>query len=361
MLHNNDTYTFVADFVSATFVQRKNRFVVEVLVDNILYGASLPNPGRIQELLTENAELILAPTLGKKYHYPYRVEAVRRNNEWIMLNTIRTNDVVACVLENHQIPSLAHYSVLRREITVGESRFDFLLIDKRTNTEMLCEVKSCSLFSHSVAMFPDAVTARGTRHVRELTDIASNQRYRTAVIFLIQSQTPHFFLPDFHTDPYFSESLYQARNSVSIIPVLSGWEYTNKSFRLMSQIREIPIEWSLYESHGREDRGHCLILVKNEETSTCNLLILTENLSLSKIFERFKKQYCGEWGEQILAHWTIRRHDLSSRRIAHLFSGGISTKETETGHLVTFDHNPMKTPHFQNDILRLKMEFPLQS
>jgi sugar fermentation stimulation protein A len=206
--------------VTAVFRDRPNRFLVTCDLEGEQITAFLPNPGRLQELLLPGSSLYLTrdQTLGRKTEYT--VGGVDRDERPIMLHTHRTNDVVAHLLAEHAIPDLEGAATVRREVKVGRSRFDFLLRDREG--EIFVEVKSCTLFGKNVAMFPDAVTERGARHLRELADL-SRSGFRAAVVFLIHSPRPRVFMPNYHTDLDFARTLLEVRHLVRLLPVTVEW------------------------------------------------------------------------------------------------------------------------------------------
>jgi sugar fermentation stimulation protein A len=144
--------------------------------------------------------------------------------------------------------------VIQREVTRGNSRFDFLL--GKGNQEMLLEVKSCTLFSKKVAMFPDAVTARGKKHLEELTRLSADGT-SCAVLFLVHWPKAEIFLPDFHTDLDFSRAMIGAKNKVRFLPVSVEW---GEDLSLVSgRTKVLPVLWEALEREA-EDRGSYLIL-----------------------------------------------------------------------------------------------------
>jgi hypothetical protein len=93
---------------------------------------------------------------------------------------------------------------------------------KEGNQDILLEVKSCTLVGERVAMFPDAVTERGARHLRELAKI-SEKGIRTILLFVVHWPFAKVFMPDFHTDLSFSQTLLCVRNRVKVIAVAVRW------------------------------------------------------------------------------------------------------------------------------------------
>ena len=180
----------------AVFTRRLNRFVLECVIDGKKTPAYLPNPGRLRELLLPERILYLVenPPTGK---YRYTAVAVKRNGKPILLHTHLANSVVRWLLMNKFIPELSDAAVVRPEIAVGHSRFDFLL--ERDGKPFLLEVKSCTLYENDIAFFPDAVTDRGRRHLLELAEKA-RQGTPGGVVILIHWPLTRYFLPDYHTD-----------------------------------------------------------------------------------------------------------------------------------------------------------------
>ena len=189
----------------ALFLGRLNRFLIRCEYRGRSIDTFLPNPGRLQELLLPESIVYVVPEAGgahRKTHYT--AVAVEKDGHPIMLHTHRTNDAARYLLQHRKIPGLARAGILRSEIQIGRSRFDFLLSEGGRN--VLLEVKSCTLVGDQVAMFPDAVTARGTRHLEELA-LLSEEGMKTAVLFIVHWPFARFFMPDYHTDLKFSRTL----------------------------------------------------------------------------------------------------------------------------------------------------------
>jgi sugar fermentation stimulation protein A len=184
----------------------------------------------------------------------YTALAVDRDSQPILLHTHRTNEVARYLLEERKIPALEHARIVRPEIRVGRSRFDFLL--EEGNKGILLEVKSCTLVGERVAMFPDAVTERGARHLRELAMI-SEEGVRTVVLFVVHWPFAKIFMPDFHTDLNFSQTLLRVRDQVEVIPVSVRWE---KDLSLSPDVGVLEVPWNTIEEEAK-DRGTYLLIL----------------------------------------------------------------------------------------------------
>jgi len=373
---------FTEDFLKAKLLYRPNRFVVRLKIDGIEYGASLPNPGKLGELFIPGVTLYVVP-MRAEVKYPYRVIAVESySGEVIMLDTHTNNKVAGYLINSSKIPSLLEYHVKKNEVTVGNSRFDFLLENEK-HEELYCEIKSCTLFGGSLAMFPDAVTTRGRRHVEELTSMAESG-IKTAVVFIIQSNNIQYFLPDFHTDPEFSETLYKSRNKIKIIPVLAGW---NDQLQLETKEVEVPIIWNLYEKMGRMDRGVYIMLVKISEDTQLEInnsrshhlksgyyaYVDYESDNLSKKIERHKRirkkciterDFLRNFAE-IDSVWAIRGDSDRSCQISSALKSISDYEIADFGnptcgcssHLIFFAENPRLKRDFQELLLDYRMRF----
>ncbi len=244
---------------SATFLSRPNRFVVECRKDGEVIAAYLPNPGRLSELFLPGVTLYLEKSPNKGRKLPYTAVAVIRDNYPVLLHTHRTNDVAEFLLEGGFVPGLEKARIIKREKTVGRSRFDFFL--SRGNKKILLEVKSCTLFTERVAMFPDAVTARGRRHVEELAGL-KGKGMEGLVLFIINHPGMEFFIPDFHTDPAFAAALLKAKDSITITPLACS---VDSEFRIKKELRVLPIRWDVVEEHNRDGGAYLCILCLSED------------------------------------------------------------------------------------------------
>jgi len=239
----------------AIFLKRPNRFVVVCKLNGKTIKAFLPNPGRLWELLLPGAVLYLEKSAQPERKLPYTVVAIEREGRPVMAHTHRTNDLVEHLLRKEMIPGLEGTEIIKREIQHGNSRFDFLL--KKGEEEIFLEVKSCTLFGKQVAMFPDAVTARGKKHVEELTGMKDRGK-SGAVVFLICWPRASFFMPDYHTDLEFSKTLLAVRGRVSFLPV--GLDL-NPDLSLTSKVRLLEIPWEILEKEV-EDRGSYILILR---------------------------------------------------------------------------------------------------
>ncbi|MEN3044469.1 MAG: DNA/RNA nuclease SfsA [Candidatus Hydrothermales bacterium] len=239
----------------AIFLKRLNRFTVQCYSGNRKLNAYLPNPGRLWELLIPGRILYLKKNRG---NFNFKVFATLRENELICLDTHHTNNVVKEILKEGFIKDLKSYKLKEEEIRIGNKRIDFLL--EKGGDLFPLEVKSCTLYNDGIAMFPDAVTERGRNHVELIA------KYKGIIIFVVYFSKAEYFLPDFHTDPLFSRTLSEYRNSILIKPISIKLD-EGGSFKF---IKELKIPWHVYDREGK-DKGSYIIYGELKEDITIRI------------------------------------------------------------------------------------------
>jgi len=148
------------------FQERPNRFLALVKIENRILPSFLPNPGRMHELLTPGTEVVLREVLKENRKTDYDLIGVFHNGQMVSVDSRVPNKLILEALRNREIEELSDYNTIKPEYGYGHTRFDFFLANE--HERCLLEVKSCTLVKDGVAMFPDAKTERGRRHVRDL-------------------------------------------------------------------------------------------------------------------------------------------------------------------------------------------------
>ncbi|HEX7504943.1 MAG TPA: DNA/RNA nuclease SfsA [Syntrophales bacterium] len=251
--------TFAASqlpILKARFVRRPNRFLVTCSLDGKTVEAYLANPGRLWELLLPGRTLYLVknpPDPLKSTEYT--VLAVEHEGLPILLHTHLSNDVVAHLLAAGRLPGFEKASLIRREVAVEGNRYDFLL--EKDGGKFFLEVKSCTLFGNGIAMFPDAVTERGRRHLEHLARQA-RKGIPGGVVFLVHSARIEAFMPDYHTDYAFARTLLDVRNDLIVKAIAVEWR---DDLSLGPTLREVKIPWNLIAQEA-QDRGSYLLVLE---------------------------------------------------------------------------------------------------
>ncbi len=195
--------------VPGTFVQRDNRFRATVLVGGQQTGVFVPNSGRLTDLFTPDRAVWLHPAGSPGRKTEYDLKLVEHAGELVSVDARLPNPLFAEYLQNGGTwfdDRLGEVEI-QREVTRGESRLDF----KLQGPQGVCwvETKSITLVEGGIALFPDAPTRRGRRHVVELLD-AARKGEGAAVVFVVQRADAESFSPHHRVDPQFAQILRQA-------------------------------------------------------------------------------------------------------------------------------------------------------
>ncbi|MHA1420365.1 MAG: DNA/RNA nuclease SfsA [Candidatus Heimdallarchaeaceae archaeon] len=204
------------EFFRARLIKRSNRFIAYVQLEGSQeeVKAHVPDPGRLKELLYPNAELVVRKEKQGDRKTPYTVTGVKFENIWVNIQSILSNKLFE--KEYKKIPFFKHYEIIRREYSYRSSRFDFLMQNTKTSEEALVEVKSATLVKEGKALFPDAPTKRGVRHVKELRE-AIQEGFKSIIVFIIKREDASSLSPFTEMDPIFSKGLKSAKDQGVII------------------------------------------------------------------------------------------------------------------------------------------------
>lgn len=198
---------FQHELVPGRFRRRLNRFLVEADLAGETVLAHLHDPGRMKELLLPGAGIWLEPAAAPGRKTAYTVALVQHGARLVSVNSILPNRFAEFCLKRRAIHEFRDYELVGREVRHGRSRFDFHLM--AAGIDILLEVKSVTLVQDGTALFPDAPTARGTRHVRELV-AAGREGYCGSILFLVQRDDAHRLIPHAAMDPAFANALQDA-------------------------------------------------------------------------------------------------------------------------------------------------------
>ena len=231
-----------SQYIKAIFRARPNRFIAEVEIDGEIVATHVPNTGRCKELLVEGVTVYLLPSDNPNRKTKYSLLFVENNGVLVSIYSQEANKIVYEGILNGNIEELGGYDLVQREKTVGNSRIDIYLtnhdeeVDKNQEEDCYVEVKGVTLVEDGVAIFPDAPTERGRKHLEELIELRE-KGHRTVTFFLIQHPNGNSFKPNWKTDPDFSETLAKAHKSGVEILVyksknsLSGNKIMGKSMK----------------------------------------------------------------------------------------------------------------------------------
>jgi sugar fermentation stimulation protein A len=224
---------FSSPLTEGILIRRYKRFLADIqFADGSIITAHCPNTGTMLTCSTPGSTVCLSTSDNPKRKYQYTLEMIKVGTTWVGVNTARTNRLVVEALMSGQIAEFKKVEKVVAEIkTSCHTRLDLKIEQKDRNTYM--EVKNCSLAVDGCAMFPDAVTTRGTKHLHELTRLVEGAS-GAAIFFLVQRLDADRFAPAAHIDPDYARALqlaiaagvrvlvYQARVSPQGIHVINS-------------------------------------------------------------------------------------------------------------------------------------------
>lgn len=189
----------------AVFLSRPNRFVAVVNLDGKEETVHVKNTGRCRELLVLGCTVYLEKSENPNRRTAYDLIAVEKGSLLINMDSQAPNKVFGeWAASGGFLPDLC---LLRPETVWGKSRFDFYW--ETEQEKGFVEVKGCTLVENGVALFPDAPTERGVKHIRELM-AAAREGYSCAICFVLQMKGCHVFRPNEMTHPEFAAALREA-------------------------------------------------------------------------------------------------------------------------------------------------------
>ncbi|AIY91150.1 DNA/RNA nuclease SfsA [Geoglobus acetivorans] len=217
----------ICNLVEGRLVRRANRFVLEIEVAGKVERAHLRDSGRLTELMKPGNRVLARPK--KREKTSYEVFVIFDEYVPVVVNSSIHTDIAVEILEGEG------YRIEGREVKAGRSRIDLLV--SRDGVSRLVEVKGCTLVRQGVALFPDAPTERGVKHVREIME------RRGMIFFLVMRNDARVFMPNQETHPEFARVLMEAReNGVDVRAALLRPELQEDCLTIKFE-RYLPVEF----------------------------------------------------------------------------------------------------------------------
>jgi len=217
-------------------IKRYKRFLADVKLDSgEIITAHCTNSGTMKSCLEDNAEVYLTPVNDPKRKTKFTWEMIKINNDWIGINTGNPNKLAFEAVKNGKIEKLKGYTEVKREVKFDDSRFDVMA--RNEYETCFIEVKNVTLKEEYYALFPDAVTTRGKKHLETLIKV-KEQGMRAVMLYVIQRMDVSIFAPAIEIDPEYAKTLKKAyEKGVEIIPIQA--KVTPEKIEL---IKELPFE-----------------------------------------------------------------------------------------------------------------------
>lgn len=228
-------YIYDGNFIEGIFLNRPNRFIAEVDVNGKVVICHVKNTGRMTEILTPGKKCYIMEAKNLNRKTKYDLISIEHAGIIVNLDSQIPNKVIADGFLNSEIRGLENPDGILREVAVGKSRLDMKVV--KGERQLFVEVKGVDLIKNkNHAMFPDAVTVRGTRHLRELEEIVK-LGFDAMVIFLIAREDAIDFRPHYEMDPVFSDTFYEVLKT----GVEARAYLTNVGYNFIELGKEIPI------------------------------------------------------------------------------------------------------------------------
>ena len=178
---------FTKRLIKGKLIKRYKRFFADINIKNEIITAHCPNTGSMMGLLDQNNEVWISKNNDPKRKLKYTLEIIKAKDNLVGVNTHLANKIVYEGLSNNLINEFMNSDSIKPEVYYNKNtRFDFLV--NKNNQNHFIEVKNVTLFrTNNIAEFPDAVTSRGSKHIKTLIE-ATKKGYKSYVLFLVQIQ-----------------------------------------------------------------------------------------------------------------------------------------------------------------------------
>lgn len=189
----------------AKFISRLNRFIALVDLKGEKTVCHVKNTGRLKELLQPGATVYLEESTNPLRKTKYDLVAVEKNSAVFNIDSYAPN-----IASGEYFRRIFPEGTVRSEVKHGNSRFDFYIESK--GRKIFAEVKGVTLIKDGVALFPDAPTERGVKHIRELIE-CTKEGFEAYILFVIQTENADYFSPNDETHRQFGDALREAEQS----------------------------------------------------------------------------------------------------------------------------------------------------
>ena len=226
---------FENKLISGLFIKRYKRFFVDIKINNQIITAHCPNTGSMYGLLKKGNKVWISKSNNPNRKLKYTLEIIEDNKTKVGVNTQSTNKIVHHAFQNNLIKEFNGNLEIKPETKFGsKTRFDFLIKDKEIKA--FVEVKNVTLSrKKSLAEFPDSVTARGLKHIKELIK-ASKENYKIYILYLIQRDDCDSFSIAKDIDTDYSNALRKAvKNKLNIL--CYDCKFSSKGIKLNNKIK----------------------------------------------------------------------------------------------------------------------------
>lgn len=201
------TMDYNSPLIDGQFLKRYKRFFADVKLGNEIVVAHVPNTGSLKSVCDKERPCRLSPSTNPERKLKFTLEQVKTDTSWVGVNTHKANELGWEAFQLKLVPHWQNYKDAVREVKISkETRLDMKLIG---NKEHFVEIKSVTLAKDGVAMFPDAETTRGQKHLDELVRLVQ-EGAEAELLFVVQRTDCDRFAPADDIDPVYGQKLRQA-------------------------------------------------------------------------------------------------------------------------------------------------------
>ena len=222
---------FIKPLIKGKLIKRYKRFFADIKLSKSTIIAHCPNTGSMMGLLNEGNEVLISKNDNPKRKLKYTLEIIKVKKNLVGVNTHFANKIAYHGLKNNLIKEISNNDSIKPEVFFDkETRFDFLV--EKNKQKIFVEVKNVTLFrEEKTAEFPDAVTTRGSKHLKTLVE-AMKKGYKSYLLFLVQIQgVENFKIAKDIDNEYYKNYLLAKKAGVNFI-----------AYRCMISSKEIKIE-----------------------------------------------------------------------------------------------------------------------
>jgi len=360
------------EYFKGFFIKRLNRFKILLLYNNQKIECYLPNTGRMEELLIPGH-----PFYFIKYNEEFKVTGTEYQGSFVFLDTISLNKIIKRFILNGKFKEFKDIVEIKSEYKFMNSRFDFYIETRRS--KFLLEIKSCTLCHNKIAMFPDAPTLRGIKHIFTLQKSIS-AGYKPVLYFIITNYNAETFIPNYHTHFEYCKTLMNSRG----IKIESyKIKFLNPVEVDINSLKKVKIDFQKVKQNC-VDKGSYVLILENKNNFTMkigkigNILFkkgyyLYTGSALNSLEKRIKRHFSRNkkifWHIDYIVPYKMKikkvyliRHNKEIRKEEELASkflkisdsyikGFGATDSKIISHLFYFKENPLKNYNVIKTIL----------
>jgi sugar fermentation stimulation protein A len=252
LLLKGEILEFPSQLLEGKFIKRYKRFFAEIYFEGKVFTAHVPNTGSLKSCSTPGSSCLFSQASDPKRALKFTLEAILADGHWVGVNTSWPNKLVAEVFSQHRLPHWSKYNSYQQEVKINDqSRIDLVLWDSKEDSTTkwkvddfkilkpvhFVELKNVTLKERTNAQFPDAVTERGQKHIKELCGLIK-RGYTAEMLFVVQRMDVEAFEPAAAIDPKYAQLLSDGYNLGLTLTAIC-FELSNKG---ISYSRQLPIK-----------------------------------------------------------------------------------------------------------------------